>query len=139
MPPKKKKAAGTTPAPRGRPKIKFVIKGRQKLKEGLAKLLGPRSPILDPAQPGPESASGGVKLTGDAARLAALADEDYGVQTERQETETSPVWLQHVDREAKGWVLLDTINTEDVPKWFEDQVRTFHALSWTYTESVLWL
>ena len=127
MPPRKgkkaKAAPNEAPATRGRPRASFFVRGRAKAKEKLAELFGRRTPTPDPADPGPESTTGGVRLTGDLAREAALANEEYGVPSLRQDTNTTPVWLQSIKREAAGWVLVDTINTEDIPKWFEDQVR----------------
>ncbi|KAJ7431780.1 hypothetical protein FB451DRAFT_1381338 [Mycena latifolia] len=125
MPPKKKKSVDGAPRPRGRPKTTFIARGRQALNLGLQKLMGRRSPTPDPSAPGPESESGGVRLTGEAAREAALANEEYGVRTERHDPATTPVWLQHIDRAAKGWRLIDTINTEDIHKWFEDQKNDY--------------
>ncbi|KAJ7458915.1 hypothetical protein FB451DRAFT_1563786 [Mycena latifolia] len=125
MPPKKKKSVDGAPRPRGRPKTTFIARGRQALNLGLQKLMGRRSPTPDPSAPGPESESGGVRLTGEAAREAALANEEYGVRTERHDPATTPVWLQHIDRAAKGWRLIDTTNTEDIPKWFEDQKNDY--------------
>lgn len=124
---KKKKSDGEAPRPRGRPKTIFkdaVERGRKAAKTLRNNLFGRRTPSPDPDEPGPESASGGVPLTGDMAREAQLAEEEYGVQPEYEDVGGIPVWLQHMHRERqKNWVLIDTVHTEDLPKWFNDQVR----------------
>ncbi|KAJ7710692.1 hypothetical protein B0H17DRAFT_1123811 [Mycena rosella] len=103
--PAKKNNSADPPRGRERPKAGFVIKGRQKLKQDLE--------------------NGGIQLTGDTAREAQLANEDYGVPTERQDRTRKPVWLQHVDWQAKGWVQIASINTENFPQWFDDQKNDY--------------
>ncbi|KAJ6566654.1 hypothetical protein B0H19DRAFT_1257849 [Mycena capillaripes] len=127
MPPKiKKKKVEDQPArSRERPSKAFVSRGRHAAKVLRERLLGPSTPPPDPAAPGPESVSGGLPLSSDQAREVELADEDYGVQTERVEAGQNPVWLGKIDRDCDGWVLKDTINTEDLPKWFNDQKNDY--------------
>ncbi|KAF7368246.1 hypothetical protein MVEN_00144700 [Mycena venus] len=100
--------------------------GGAKAKAALVSLLGRTSPPLPPDAPGPESGAGaGVTLAGDHAQEAQLAGEEYGVQSQREDLKENPVWLQYVDREKKGYVLLDTVNTEDLPKWFYAQKNDY--------------
>ncbi|KAJ7743233.1 hypothetical protein DFH07DRAFT_979671 [Mycena maculata] len=137
MPPKgrKKKAEpGDAPPRRGRPPASFVIRGKAAVKKALDTLLPPKKKP-DPGAPGSESTTaGGVLLSGDEARQAQLAHEEYGVQSEREDGDERPVWLQKIDWEMKGWVLKDTINTEDLPKWFEDQKNDYQRRG-KHTES----
>ncbi|KAJ6526685.1 hypothetical protein B0H19DRAFT_1275539 [Mycena capillaripes] len=127
MPPKiKNKKVEDQPArSRGRPRKAFVSRGRHAAKVLRERLLGPSTPPPDPAAPGSESVSGGLPLSSDQAREVELADEDYGVQTERVEAGQNPVWLGKIDRDRDGWVLKDTINTKDLPKWFNDQKNDY--------------
>ncbi|KAJ7660424.1 hypothetical protein B0H17DRAFT_1185359 [Mycena rosella] len=103
MPPKKNNSADPQRG-WGRPKASFVIKGRQKRKQDLEKLFN-RQDTPDPETPDPESTSGGgIQLTGDGARETQLANKDY---------------------RAKGWVQIASVNTENVPQWFDDQKNDY--------------
>ncbi|KAJ7674056.1 hypothetical protein DFH06DRAFT_1467400 [Mycena polygramma] len=127
MPPKKlKKPKGSgDPKPRGRPPQKFYTRGKAKAKEALEALFGAASSTSAPDTPGAEStAGGGITLAGDQAREAQLAGEQYGVETQREEA-SSPIWLQHIKREAEGYILVASVNTEDIPKWFHDQKNDY--------------
>ncbi|KAJ7180200.1 hypothetical protein C8R43DRAFT_941883 [Mycena crocata] len=121
-------AGGDVPRLRGRPRNVFVKKGRSLLKAARESLWPSATASPDPEAPGPESASARVPLTGDLAQEARLADEDYGRPTERTEAESKPIWLQYIDREAKGWVHIDTVNTEDLPGWFVKQKNDYQRI-----------
>ncbi|KAJ7657573.1 hypothetical protein B0H17DRAFT_1213423, partial [Mycena rosella] len=101
---KSKNTDADQPRRRGRPPNVVVRRGRQAAKYITKALFGDRTPTPDPALPGPEAApaTGGVLLTGETAHDAALAGEEYGVPTEREDPDQTPVWLQRVDRTAKN-------------------------------------
>ncbi|KAJ7658559.1 hypothetical protein B0H17DRAFT_1213106 [Mycena rosella] len=84
---KSKNTDADQPRRRGRPPNVVVRRGRQAAKYITKALFGDRTPTPDPALPGPEAApaTGGVLLTGETAHDAALAGEEYGVPTERED------------------------------------------------------
>ncbi|KAJ6450286.1 hypothetical protein C8R45DRAFT_946893 [Mycena sanguinolenta] len=106
---------------RGQPRATFVQRGKAATKKVLTSLLHRLSRSPSPAQDNPtveRNAGGGIILDGDEARQAQLA-EDQG--------KTGETLLSGLDaeRERKGYVLLDTIHTEDVSKWFHDQKNDY--------------
>ncbi|KAF7328148.1 hypothetical protein MVEN_02572200 [Mycena venus] len=110
------------PRKRGRPPKTFVLRGKAKVKATLAKLMGHKSSPPASDGPGSEPAAGsGVTLSGEQAREIQLANEEYGVPSERADARENPVWLQNVNRD--GWTLVGTVKTEDLPKWFHDQIE----------------
>ncbi|KAK7038475.1 hypothetical protein R3P38DRAFT_3262856 [Favolaschia claudopus] len=109
----------------GRPRKKWIKqkikRGKEAVKAGLSALLRSRSP--SPSSPPPASAHGsvGVALSGEAARDTLLAQEEYGVASERVDRNQTPVWLQSIDHARQGYRKIATLNTEDLPAWFNEQ------------------
>ncbi|KAK7013538.1 hypothetical protein R3P38DRAFT_2788427 [Favolaschia claudopus] len=120
---KSSEADPDNPPRRGRRKLKFIVRGKAALNDAFNSLLRRPSPTLAPDAPGPEAAGGGVPLSEDQAREALLAGEQYGVTSERDDINKTPLMLQTINREAEGYKLLDTINTEDLLKWFHNQPK----------------
>ncbi|KAF8150354.1 hypothetical protein K438DRAFT_1943661 [Mycena galopus ATCC 62051] len=125
--------------PRGQPKATFIARGRAAAKKALTSLLHGTPPLPPRDTMLPEKIVGcGVILDRDEARQAHLAEEDYGVPSQREDGREAPVWLQILDaeRERKGYVLLDTIHTEDMPKWFHDQKNDYQPKDHTESQIV---
>ncbi|KAK6988478.1 hypothetical protein R3P38DRAFT_2573229 [Favolaschia claudopus] len=115
----------------GRPRKKWIKqkikRGKEAVKAGWSALLRSRSP--SPSAPPPASAHGsaGLALSGEAARDTLLAQEEYGVASERVDRNQTPVWLQSIDHARQGYRKIATLNTEDLPAWFNEQATEVTA------------
>ncbi|KAJ7176820.1 hypothetical protein C8R46DRAFT_1346767 [Mycena filopes] len=121
------------PRPRGRPKKQYIEKGKAKVLNAVKRLLRSLSPALPPDAPALDS---GIPLSAEDARATFLAGEEYGVASDRQDHDKTPVYLQHVKRDPARWTHLATVNTEDVPKWFHEQNNDFDSKDYSDSQVV---
>ncbi|KAK7014376.1 hypothetical protein R3P38DRAFT_2545476 [Favolaschia claudopus] len=109
----------------GRPRKKWIKqkikRGKEAVKAGLSALLRSRSPSPSAPPPAPAHGSAGLALSGEHARDTLLAQEEYGVASERVDRDQTPVWLQFIDHARQGYRKIATLNTEDLPAWFNEQ------------------
>ncbi|KAJ6597393.1 hypothetical protein B0H10DRAFT_2211020 [Mycena sp. CBHHK59/15] len=108
---------------RGRPAKAFFIRGRAAAKKTLDRLRNIFVPEPPPLMPKPPE-DWGEPLSGFDARMAHLADEQYGIPSARDDAQQLSIVLPPLNR--AGWKLLDTINTEDCPRWFDAQKNDYH-------------
>jgi hypothetical protein len=63
--------------------------------------------------------------------MVLLAGEEYGVPSDPRPTKSAPYWLQNIAHEKNGQTLVAVVRTEDLPKWFHEQVKIRILLSLT--------
>ncbi|KAJ7476402.1 hypothetical protein B0H11DRAFT_2427045 [Mycena galericulata] len=110
----------------GRPPRKWKVNGRAAIAKTFNKLRTALSPSPPPSEAIPP-ATGGTRLTGEAAHTTLLASQSYGTRPERNDARERPVFLDKVAnrKDAKARKLLATIPTEDCPQWFDNQYNDF--------------